>query len=104
MKTPRPDFFMPIHKGIRYGAANLMIQLGNTDWADAVKRTALLADIRSFPKLASRHSYHEDVKIFPHLLVHAPGLTGQPPLEHMDHEITFVELERAINELEVFAS
>ena len=96
----RHDFYAPIHKGLRFGAARFLTRLGAGDWGDAAASRALLGELREFLELARAHLAHEDEELAPHLLACAPELARGLDHDHTDHEALFAGLDQRIAEVE----
>lgn len=96
----RHDFYGPIHKGLRFGTARLLIALGSTDWRDPAAVAAMLAPLKLHLALAKEHLEHEDDAIHPALRDRAPGLAAVLDEDHAHHYATFAELDRLIAAVE----
>lgn len=94
--SQRYDFYNPIHKGLRLGAARLLARIGSLDTADRDATAALIADLRDFLALASSHLVHEDREINGLLRRHAPDVAAALDTDHADHQETFAGLEQLI--------
>lgn len=92
----RHDLYGPIHKGLRFGTAHLLIRLGNLDWRDAEQASALLAALRLHLALAKEHLEHEDAEYHPSLRARVPSLATELDRDHAHHYEAFAELERLI--------
>lgn len=97
--SQRHDFYGPIHKGLRFGTARLLIRLGTTDWRDSAA-AEMLVPLKLRLALAKDHLEHEDADIHPALRERAPGLAAVLDEDHEHHYLTFAELDRLIAAVE----
>jgi hypothetical protein len=99
----RHDIYGPIHKGLRFGSAHLLVRLGSADWRDAGESTALLAALRLHLALAKEHLEHEDAEYHPLLRLRAGEVAAALEADHRDHYRTFDELAALIEAVEAMA-
>src|SRR5690349_8641608 len=92
----RFDLYGAVHKGLRKAQCELLVRLGNTDFADARATAALLSDLRALLALAAAHVTHEDAHI--HSALRARGTVSTERLDdqHEDHRATFAKLESLV--------
>ena len=96
----RHDLYGPIHKGLRFGTAHLLVRLGSADWRDTAESAALLAALRLHLALAKEHLEHEDVEYHPPLRLRAGEVAAALDADHRDHYRTFDALEALIEAVE----
>jgi hypothetical protein len=89
----RYDFYGPIHKGLRYGAAKLVARIGSLDLSDLDAVDGLVADLGEFLVLAKAHLEHEDREIHALLRMRAPAMCDLLEHEHADHCDSFAQLD-----------
>jgi hemerythrin-like domain-containing protein len=98
--SQRHDFYGPVHKGLRLGAARLLARIGALDTDDSAAIGLLIADLRGFLDLARAHLKHEDREVNGLLHRCSPDLARQIGHDHAEHEATFAALSALIAELE----
>jgi hypothetical protein len=96
----RYDLYGPIHKGLRYSGANILVRLGSTDWRDAAIGAATLAALRHHLSLGREHLAHEDAVLHPVLGDCDGALTATLDHDHGDHRASFDELDALIADVE----
>jgi len=96
----RHDIYGPIHKGIRLALSDLLVRLGNTDFADETAARELLGAVRRQLILSAGHLHHEEVEIHGALEARAPGATLTLQADHDHHRRAFETLEAAIDAVE----
>lgn len=96
----RHDLYAPIHKGLRLALSDLLVRLGQADFADEAAAAALLAGLRRQLVLSASHLHHEEVEIHTALEARAPGATLTLEADHDHHRRAFVTLEAAIAAVE----
>ncbi len=90
------DIYGPIHKGLRFGSAQLLIRLGCADWRDREATRALLSDLRLHLELCREHLEHEDREYMPPFHARNRIVAAQLEADHEDHNRTFGEIEALI--------
>lgn len=96
----RHDLYGPIHKGIRLALSDLLVRLGQADFAHEAAASALLAGLRRQLVLSGEHLHHEEVAIHAALEARAPGSTLTLEADHDHHRRAFTTLEAAIAAVE----
>jgi hypothetical protein len=94
------DIYGPIHKGLRFGSAQLLIRLGCADWRDEQATRALLSDLRLHLELSHEHLEHEDREYMPGFRTPNEKIAAQLEADHEDHHRTFGELKAGIAAVE----
>jgi hypothetical protein len=92
-----------IHRGLRYGHAQLLPRIGATDFADAAAVRALAADLRGFLALAEGHLHSEETVIHPEIEAREPGATRHAHEGHDEHERAFGELAGLLDRIDTAA-
>ena len=92
----RHDLYGPIHKGIRLALSDLLVRLGQADFADEAAARELLGALRRQLVLSAGHLHHEEVEIHGALEARAPGATLTLEADHDHHRRAFETLEAAI--------
>jgi len=96
--TRRWDIYGPIHKGLRLAHAQMIIRLGQADYADSPGQ--LLGDLRAHLAIAAKHLHHEEVFIHA-VLALAPAALRVLNEQHEQHRGRLAALNAAIERLEV---
>lgn len=95
-RPPRFDLFFAIHKAIRYGLCQLLLDAGTTAFGDDAEAGALLGRLRAQLDLCERHAEMEDRFIRPALAERTRGALEVFELGH-------AELRRTVEELRALA-
>lgn len=82
-RPPRLDLFLPVHKGLRLALADLLLQLGSTDFYDPRAATAAVDQLELVTAFCDDHKRTEDAIVMPTLLTR---LSGQLPSIAHAHE------------------
>lgn len=96
----RHDLYGPIHKGLRLALSDLLVRLGQADFADAPATAELLGALRRQLVLSASHLHHEEAEIHTALEALAPGATITLQADHDHHRRAFATLEAAIGAVE----
>jgi hypothetical protein len=96
----RHDLYAPILKGLRLALSDLVVRLGQADYADPAATADLLGALRRQLVLSASHLHHEEVEIHTALEARAPGSTLTLEADHDHHRRAFVNLEAAIAAVE----
>lgn len=99
-EATRYNFYAVIHKAIRLGHCRMLAALGSTDFTNAAKGAALLAELRAFLALGKSHLDGENREIHTALEQRAPGASAHAADDHDSHERSFAELEALIRAVE----
>lgn len=86
MKADRPNFYRPVHKGIRLLLHRLVEQAGRTDYADAAQLATLTAAARDGFELLQLHADHEERCLAPLIRAAAPEVARALDAAHHDQE------------------
>lgn len=97
---PRHDIYAPAHKGLRLALSDLLVRLGQADFADESAAAELLGALRLQLVLSASHLHHEEVEIHTALEARAPGATITLQADHDHHRRAFATLEAAIAAVE----
>jgi len=95
----RHDIYRFIHKALRKAQCEMLIRLGNTDYAGAGV-PALVADLRSLMALGAAHISHEEAHVHTALDQRAPGATETAMHQHGSHRQSFRLIESIVDRLE----
>ncbi|MFL9839549.1 hemerythrin domain-containing protein [Sphingomonas sp. ST-64] len=98
--SARHDFYGPVHKGLRFASAQLLIRLGSNDWQCARASAALIAALRHHLEVARAHLEHEEAEFHPVLRARAPELADALDHDHAEHHATFDALAALIAAVE----
>jgi hypothetical protein len=101
---PRHDIYGPIHKGLRFALADLLVRLGRADFTNAAATAELLAARRRPFVLSAGHLHHEEAEIHAALEARAPGSTLSLEADHDHHRRAFEALEAAVAAVEAAPS
>jgi hypothetical protein len=96
----RHDFYAPIHKGIRLALSNLVVRIGQTDFADPAAAAETMAALRRQMAMSANHLEHEEAEVHGPLEERISG--GSRTLEeaHDHHRASFARLEGMMQALE----
>jgi hypothetical protein len=97
---PRHDLYAPIHKGLRLALSDLLVRLGQADFADDSALRDVLGALRLQLALSEGHLHHEEVEIHTALEARAPGSTLTLQADHDHHRRAFAALDAAMSALE----
>lgn len=95
--TRRWDIYGPVHKGLRLAHSQMLIRLGQADYADCPRQ--LLGDLRAHLAVAAKHLHHEEAFIHA-ALASAPAYLLTLNEQHERHRSRLAGLETAIERLE----
>lgn len=95
--TRRWDIYGPVHKGLRLAHSQMLIRLGQADYADSPRQ--LLGDLRAHLAIAAKHLRHEEVFIHA-VLASAPAYLLALNEQHEQHRSRLAGLIAAIERLE----
>lgn len=96
----RYDIYQIIHKGLRAFLAQTLVDTGRTDWADAERRQAQLAQLRALLDLCEHHVENEDHHLHPAMEAVRPGSSGQTAGDHLDHGHHIEALRSRLRQIE----
>ena len=96
----RHDLYGPVHKGIRLALSRLVIQIGQTDFADLAASREAIAALRRQMKMSEFHLVHEEHEIHGALNERAPGSVVSLDCAHAHHRASFVWIEELIQRIE----
>ena len=96
----RHNMYHAIHRGLRYGHAQMLRRLGATDFTDQTEAEVAIADLRGFLRLAEGHMASEETVIHPAAEAAEAGSTSHAHEGHDDHEQSFADLDRLITAVE----
>jgi hypothetical protein len=97
---PRHDLYGPIHKGLRLALSDLLVRLGQADFAEETAAAELLGALRRQLVLSEGHLHHEEAEIHAALEARAPGSTVTLEADHDHHRRAFQSLAAAIAAVE----
>lgn len=100
----RFDIYGPIHKGLRRAQGEMLVRLGNADYADPAVTSTLFADLRNLIALAADHVSHEEHHIHRALETQAPDEVSRLSHQHDGHAAHFNRLEALIGAVEAASS
>lgn len=95
----RYDMYANIHKALRKAQCEMLIRLGQTDFAHD-DLAPLLEDLRDLLSFGSSHISHEEVHIHPAIELRSPAATTDLQRQHDSHRHNFRLLEELINVLQ----
>ena len=96
----RHDIYGPVHKGLRLALSRLVIQVGQTDFADLAASRDTLAALRRQMKVSESHLVHEEHEIHCALNERAPGAAMSLDCAHNHHRASFVWIEELMGRIE----
>ncbi|MCC7077970.1 MAG: hemerythrin domain-containing protein [Acidimicrobiia bacterium] len=88
-EAARDDLLVLIHKALRYGLFQVVIEAGATDWTDAGSVAVLRVRWDTVEHLIHTHAGHEDRHIFALLETKQPGSVGRLGIGHtvVEHDL-----------------
>ncbi len=95
----RYDMYSNVHKALRKAQCDMLVRLGNTDFAQS-GLTDLIADLRLLLMIGSSHIAHEEVHVHTALELRAPKGAKVLQEQHDSHRQAFRQLEEIIDRLE----
>lgn len=98
----RHDAYKYIHKGLRMAQCQMLVQLGQADFA-AEGAADLLAELRALMAFGALHIGHEETHVHVHLNDREPSSTEALDRDHAEHRQSFARLEALIEQVEIAA-
>ena len=98
--TGRWDIYGPVHKGLRLAHSQMIIRLGQADYANGPRQ--LLGDLRAHLAIAAKHLHHEEAFIHA-VLTSAPAHLLVLNEQHEQHRGRLAALNATIERLEAAA-
>lgn len=83
-RPPRLDLFLPVHKGLRLALADLLTQLGSTDFYDPRATGAVVDRLELVTAFCDDHKQTEDAIVLPALLARLSGELPSIAHAHQD--------------------
>ncbi|HMN87370.1 MAG TPA: hypothetical protein PKA74_15480, partial [Bauldia sp.] len=96
----RHDIYDIIHRGLRKAEMDLLSRLGALDPADPAAVAAILADFRRLLVLGRYHLVDENDHIHTALEAKRPGASASLAHDHAEHEVSFMEIELMLADIE----
>ncbi len=81
---PRLDLFQPVHKGLRLALADLLLDMGRTDFHDARATRAIVERLELVTAFCDDHKAAEDTVVLPALLARLSGPLPSITRAHAD--------------------
>jgi Hemerythrin HHE cation binding domain len=97
VKTPRFDFYRPIHKALRAFMSDTLVAVGRMDPEDDHDVTVALEQARSLLSVLASHLEHENQFVHAAMEARRPGSTARTAHEHVEHECALGEIESLID-------
>lgn len=97
----RWDLYGPVHKGLRYAHAQMIMRLGSAD--HGADQPQLIDDLRAHLRIGAKHLEHEETFIHPALEALAPGAITVLNAQHERHHARFAQLAALIDAFEAAA-
>jgi len=96
----RHDIYGPAHKGLRLALSRLVIQIGQTDFADFASSRETIAALRCQMAFSEAHLNHEEHEIHGPLNERAPGSVMALDAAHAHHRASFVWIEELMQRID----
>ena len=96
----RHDAYKYIHKALRMAQCQMLVRLGQADFA-ADGGTDLLTELRSLLAFGALHIAHEETHVHVHLNARTPTATETLERQHAEHRLSFARLEALIEQVEI---
>lgn len=96
----RHDAYKYIHKALRMAQCQMLVRLGQADFA-ATDATELLAELRALMAFGALHIAHEETHVHVHLTARGAGATEVLDRQHAVHRDSFARLEALAAQVEL---
>jgi hypothetical protein len=100
VKAERHDIYDVIHRGLRKAEMDLLARLGALDPADPRAVESVVADFRRLLVLGRYHLVDENEHIHTALEAKRPGASANLADDHAEHEVSFMEIELMLADIE----